>query len=110
MQKNLTVYSMSLAGRAALPTASGADRHRRVDRDAWRILSVAARFPLYKTAAAHKAVEAGGKVGTLSSNRSAENKALRSPEVASLRRLSIGDLGECCLAALLVNFPSDHRR
>ena len=30
-----------------------------------RILSVAARFPLYKTAAAHEAVEAGGKVGTV---------------------------------------------
>ena len=30
-----------------------------------RILSVAARFPLYETAAAHKAVEAGGKVGTV---------------------------------------------
>ena len=30
-----------------------------------RILSVATRFPLYKTAAAHKAVEDGGKVGTV---------------------------------------------
>jgi hypothetical protein len=26
---------------------------------------VAARFPLYETAAAHKAVECGGKVGTV---------------------------------------------
>jgi hypothetical protein len=26
---------------------------------------VAARFPLYQTARAHKAVEAGGKVGTV---------------------------------------------
>ncbi len=41
-----------------------------IDIAAWtampgRILSVAARFPLYKTAAAHKAVEAGGKVATV---------------------------------------------
>ena len=47
------------------------DRKRaQTDIAAWtampgRILSVAARFPLYKTAAAHKAVEAGGKVGTV---------------------------------------------
>ena len=34
-------------------------------RGARRILSVAAEFPLYETAAAHKAVEAGGKVGTV---------------------------------------------
>jgi NADPH2:quinone reductase len=30
-----------------------------------RILSVAGRFPLYETAGAHKAVERGGKVGTV---------------------------------------------
>ena len=30
-----------------------------------RILSVAARYPLDETAGAHKAVEAGGKVGTV---------------------------------------------
>ena len=65
MQKNLTVYSMSLAG------VPHSDRKRaQTDIAAWtampgRILSVAARFPLYKTAAAHKAVEAGGKVGTV---------------------------------------------
>src|SRR6266700_6604270 len=65
MQKNLTVYSMSLAG------VPHPDRKRaQTDIAAWtampgRILSVAARFPLYKTAAAHKAVEAGGKVGTV---------------------------------------------
>ncbi len=65
MQKNLTVYSMSLAG------VPHSDRKRaQTDIVAWtampgRILSVAARFPLYKTAAAHKAVEAGGKVGTV---------------------------------------------
>ena len=65
MQKNLTVYSMSPAG------VPHPDRKRaQTDIAAWtampgRILSVAARFPLYKTAAAHKAVEAGGKVGTV---------------------------------------------
>ena len=58
-------YSMSLAG------VPHSDRKRaQTDIAAWtampgRILSVAARFPLYKTAAAHKAVEAGGKVGTV---------------------------------------------
>jgi len=65
MQKNLTVYAMSLAG------VPHPDRKRaQTDIAAWaavpkRILSVAARFPLYKTAAAHEAVEAGGKVGTV---------------------------------------------
>jgi NADPH:quinone reductase len=65
MQKNLAVYSMSLAG------VPHPDRRRaQSDIAAWtatpgRILSVAARFPLYETAAAHKAVEAGGKVGTV---------------------------------------------
>ena len=62
MQKNLAVYSMSLAG------VPHPDRRRaQSDIAAWtaspaRILSVAARFP---TAAAHKEVERGGKVGTV---------------------------------------------
>jgi NADPH2:quinone reductase len=65
MQKNLAVYSMSLAG------VPHPDRRRaQSDIAAWtaspgRILSVAARFPLYETAAAHRAVERGGKVGTV---------------------------------------------
>ena len=65
MQKNLAVYAMSLAG------VPHTDRRRaQSDIAAWtatpgRILSVAARFPLYQTAAAHKAVEAGDKVGTV---------------------------------------------
>src|SRR3954454_13715093 len=64
MQKNLAVYSMSLAG---VPHPK---RHRaQSDIAAWsstpgRILSVAARFPLSETGADHKAVEGGGKVGT----------------------------------------------
>src|SRR5436190_10777714 len=41
------------------------ERLSAVDILAVMLLSVAARFPLYKTAAAHKAVEAGGKVGTV---------------------------------------------
>src|SRR5437764_12279934 len=65
MQKNLAVYSMSSA-RVPHP-----DRKRAQSAiAAWmaspgRILSVAGRFPLYETAAAHEAVEAGGKVGTV---------------------------------------------
>jgi NADPH2:quinone reductase len=65
MQKNLTVFSMSLAG------VPHPDRRRaQSDIAAWtatagRILSVAARFALYQTAAAHQVVEQGGKVGTV---------------------------------------------
>src|SRR5271156_5797078 len=65
MQKNLAVYAMSLAG------VPHPDRKRaQTDIAAWtatpgRILSVASRFPLYEAAAAHKTVEAGGKVGTV---------------------------------------------
>jgi NADPH:quinone reductase len=65
MQKNLAIYAMSLAG------VPHPDRKRaQTDIAAWtaapgRILSVAARFSLYETAAAHKTVEAGGKVGTV---------------------------------------------
>src|SRR3954447_10499624 len=65
MQKNLAVYSMSLAG------VPHPERHRaQSDIAAWsstpgRILSVAARFPLSETGAALNAIEAGGKVGTV---------------------------------------------
>ena len=65
MQKNLAVYAMSLAG------VPHADRRRaQSDIAAWtaspgRILSVAGRFALFETAGAHKAVEHGGKVGTV---------------------------------------------
>src|SRR3984893_16551966 len=65
MQKNLAVYSMSLAG-----GPHPARRRAQSDIAAWtaapaRSLSVAARFPLYEPAAAHKEVERGGKVGTV---------------------------------------------
>ena len=65
MQKNLTVCAMSLAG------VPHPDRRRaQSDIAAWtatpgRILSVAARFRLQQTAAAHQAVERGDKVGTV---------------------------------------------
>ena len=65
MQKNLAIYAMSLAG------VPHPDRKRaQTDIAAWtatpgRILSVSARFPLSETAVAHKAVEAGGKIGTV---------------------------------------------
>ena len=45
--------------------AAGAVRYRRLDGVAGCILSVAGRFPLFETAGAHKAVERGGKVGTV---------------------------------------------
>jgi NADPH:quinone reductase len=54
-----------------LPTSRTADRERAQDdvtsfiQAPGRILSVAERFPLYEIAAAHKCVEAGGKVGTV---------------------------------------------
>ncbi len=65
MGRNIAVHSMSLPGS---PHAA----RRRAQRDIahWvaspgRVLSVAARFPLYETAAAHREVEAGGKIGTV---------------------------------------------
>jgi NADPH:quinone reductase len=65
MQRNLAVYAMSLAG-----VPHGDRRRAQSDIAAWtaspgRILSVAARFPLYQTAAAHRAVERGDKIGTV---------------------------------------------
>lgn len=65
MGRNIAVHSMSLPGS---PHAA----RQRAQRDIahWvatpgRILSVAARFPLYETAAAHREVEKGGKIGTV---------------------------------------------
>jgi NADPH:quinone reductase len=65
MARNLTLRGF------VLPTSPQATRSRaQADiaafiRTPGRILSVAAEFPLYETAAAHMAVEAGGKVGTV---------------------------------------------
>jgi NADPH2:quinone reductase len=65
MGRNLTIRGFTL------PTSPHADRRRaQADiaafvRTPGRILSVAAAFPLYESAAAHEAVEAGGKTGTV---------------------------------------------
>ncbi len=65
MGRNIALHAMSLPG-------SPHDARRRAQSDitAWlrggpRILSVAAEFALAETAAAHEAVEAGSKVGTV---------------------------------------------
>lgn len=65
MQKNLAIYGM------VLPTSPHESRKRaqsdiaRFIATPGRMLSVAARFPLYETAAAHRTVEQGGKTGTV---------------------------------------------
>ncbi|MDR3538724.1 MAG: NADPH:quinone reductase [Acetobacteraceae bacterium] len=65
MGKNLALYGM------VLPTSPHESRKRaQSDLARWsavpgRSLSVASRFPLYDTAAAHEAVEQGDKVGTV---------------------------------------------
>ncbi len=65
MQKNLSIHGM------VLPTSPLEGRKRaqsdlaRFTATPGRMLSVAARFPLYQTAAAHQEVERGGKVGTV---------------------------------------------
>jgi NADPH2:quinone reductase len=65
MQSNITLYAMSLPG-----TPHAARQRAQRDIAQWiatgkRVLSVAGRFPLRETAAAHAAVEQGGKVGTV---------------------------------------------
>jgi len=64
MQRNVALYPMSLPG-----TPHAARKRAQSDIVQWiaapRILSVAARFPLAQAAAAHEAVERGGKVGTV---------------------------------------------
>ncbi len=65
MARNLTIRGF------VLPTSPHANRKRaQTDitsfiRTSGRILSVAEQFSLYETAAAHRAVEAGGKIGTV---------------------------------------------
>jgi NADPH2:quinone reductase len=64
MQRNVALYPMSLPGTLHAPR-----KRAQSDISQWiaapRILSVAARFPLAQTAAAHEAVERGDKVGTV---------------------------------------------
>ena len=65
MAKNLTVRGF------VLPTSPHAARKRAQSdiaafiRTPGRLLSIAGKFPLYETAAAHRSVESGGKVGTV---------------------------------------------
>ncbi|HEX2942587.1 MAG TPA: zinc-binding dehydrogenase, partial [Rhodopila sp.] len=65
MMRNLTIRAF------VLPTSPHPARQRAQQdiaafvRKPGRILSVAGEFPLDQTAAAHKSVEAGGKVGTV---------------------------------------------
>ena len=65
MHRNIAVHTMSLPG-----SPHEARRRAQSDIARWlgsrsRMLSVAARFPLYQTAAAHLEVERGGKIGTV---------------------------------------------
>jgi NADPH2:quinone reductase len=65
MQRNVALYPMSLPG-----TPHPARKRAQSDIGRWiasgqRLLSVAARFPLYQADAAHEAVERGDKVGTV---------------------------------------------
>ncbi|HUN39311.1 MAG TPA: NADPH:quinone reductase [Acetobacteraceae bacterium] len=65
MQRNIALYPMSLPG-----TPHAARKRAQSDIARWiatgqRVLSVAARFALRDTTAAHATVEAGGKVGTV---------------------------------------------
>jgi len=65
MQRNVSLYPMSLPG-----SPHAARKRAQTDIGSWiasgqRMLSVAARFPLYEAAAAHEAVERGDKVGTV---------------------------------------------
>jgi len=65
MRRNITVHAMSLPG-----SPHEARRRAQADISRWLsscncLLSVAARFPLSATAAAHAAVERGGKTGTV---------------------------------------------
>ncbi len=65
MFRNIAVHTMSLPG-----APHEARRRAQSDIARWlscgrRILSVAARFPLYETTAAHLEVERGGKIGTV---------------------------------------------
>jgi len=65
MQRNVSLFPMSLPGSPPV-----ARKRAQTDMAQWiagspPILSVAAQFPLYEAAAAHRAVERGDKVGTV---------------------------------------------
>src|ERR1700722_14326975 len=65
MQKNIALHAMSLPG-----SPHESRKRAQTDIGQWiatgqRMLSVAARFPLYDSASAHESVERGDKVGTV---------------------------------------------
>jgi NADPH2:quinone reductase len=65
MQKNIALHAMSLPGSPHETRSRAQSDIARFVAAPGRLLSVAARFPLYETAAAHLAVERGDKVGTV---------------------------------------------
>jgi NADPH2:quinone reductase len=65
MQKNIALHAMSLPGSPHETRRRAQSDIARFTAAPGRLLSVAARFPLYETAAAHLAVERGDKVGTV---------------------------------------------
>jgi NADPH2:quinone reductase len=65
MQKNVALHSMSLPGSPHVARQRAQSDIARFVAVPGRVLSVAARFPLFETAAAHLAVERGDKVGTV---------------------------------------------
>jgi NADPH2:quinone reductase len=65
MQKNVALHMMSLPGSPHETRKRAQSDIARFVAESGRVLSVAARFPLYETAAAHLAVERGDKVGTV---------------------------------------------
>jgi NADPH2:quinone reductase len=65
MQKNVALHAMSLPGSPHAARKRAQSDIARFVATPGRVLSVAARFPLFETAAAHLAVERGDKVGTV---------------------------------------------
>jgi NADPH2:quinone reductase len=65
MQRNVALYPMSLPGTPHAPRKRAQSDIAHWIASGQRVLSVAARFPLYETAAAHEAVERGDKIGTV---------------------------------------------
>ena len=65
MQKNLAIYGMVLPNSPLEARQRAQSDIARGSPIPGRMLSVAGRFPLAQTAAAHAAVERGGKVGTM---------------------------------------------
>jgi NADPH2:quinone reductase len=65
MQRNVALHMMSLPGSPHETRKRAQSDIARFVGTPGRVLSVAARFPLFETAAAHLAVERGDKIGTV---------------------------------------------